>query len=136
MARRLRCNGTGSGGTGCPTVHEDLDTGDVIFHGPPLTLADDLGQLQHLLPGEVAVVIPRHAVVDFAPKEMERVARPHQPQQPCWPRALRAIRSWLTPAITLNRWWRDWTDTDAPSELQALIDAVTTGHGIDLNRRF
>jgi hypothetical protein len=59
----------------------------------------------------------------------------HQPQQPCWPRALRSIRSWLTPAITLNRWWQAWTDTDPPSELQALIDAVTTGHGIDLYRR-
>lgn len=60
---------------------------------------------------------------------------PHQPQQPCWPRALRAIRSWLTPAIILNRWWRAWTDTDPPSELQALIDAVTNGHGIDLYLR-
>ncbi|KAK1185250.1 hypothetical protein B7755_048495 [Streptomyces sp. NBS 14/10] len=59
----------------------------------------------------------------------------HQPQQPYWPRALRAIRSWLTPAVTLNRWWRAWTDTDPPSELQALIDAVTTGHGIDLYLR-
>jgi hypothetical protein len=34
-----------------------------------------------------------------------------------------------------NRWWRAWTDTDPPSELQALIDAVTTGHCIDLYRR-
>ncbi|MFC5198160.1 hypothetical protein ACFQ5X_45845 [Streptomyces kaempferi] len=59
----------------------------------------------------------------------------HQPQQPCWPKALRAIRSWLTPAVTLNPWWQAWTDTDLPSELQALIDAVTTGHGIDLYRR-
>ena len=59
----------------------------------------------------------------------------HQHQQPCWPRALRAIRSWLAPAVTLNRWWRAWTDRDPPSELQALIDAVTTGHGIDLYRR-
>ncbi len=59
----------------------------------------------------------------------------HQPQQPCWPRALRAIPSWLTPATTLTRWWRAWTDRDPPSELQALIDAVTTGHGIDLYRR-
>ncbi|MET8454463.1 hypothetical protein [Streptomyces sp. NPDC005209] len=50
----------------------------------------------------------------------------------CWPRALRAIRSWLTPAVTLNRWWQAWTDKDPPSELQALIDAVITGHGIDL----
>ena len=59
----------------------------------------------------------------------------HQPQLPCWPKALRAIRSWLTPATTLNRWWRAWTDKDPPSELQALIDAVTTGHGIDLYHR-
>ncbi|WP_198549157.1 hypothetical protein [Streptomyces sp. PRh5] len=39
---------------------------------------------------------------------------------------LRAIRSWLTPAITLNRWWRAWTDKDPLSEPQALTDAVTT----------
>ncbi len=57
---------------------------------------------------------------------------PHQPQQPCWTKALRAFRSWLTPAVTLNRWWQAWTDKDPPSELQALIHAVTTGHGIDL----
>ena len=62
-------------------------------------------------------------------------AAPHPPQQPCWPRALRAIRSWLTPAVTLNLWWRAWTDKDPPSELQALIDTVTTGHGLDLYRR-
>jgi hypothetical protein len=36
------------------------------------------------------------------------------------------------PAITLNRWWRARTDTDPPSELQALIDAVATGHRLDL----
>ncbi|MEU0431542.1 hypothetical protein ABZ153_07825 [Streptomyces sp. NPDC006290] len=44
---------------------------------------------------------------------------PHA-QQPGRPGALRAIRSWLTPAITLNRWWQAWTGTDSPSELQAL----------------
>ena len=60
---------------------------------------------------------------------------PHQAQQPCWPKASSAIRSWLTPAITLTRWWQAWTDTHPPHELQALIDAVTTGHGIDLYRR-
>ncbi|MER6977907.1 hypothetical protein ABT317_13000 [Streptomyces carpinensis] len=42
-------------------------------------------------------------------------------------KALRAIRCWLTPAATLKRWWRAWTDKDPPFELQALIDAVTTG---------
>jgi hypothetical protein len=45
---------------------------------------------------------------------------------------LRAIRSWLTPAVALNRWWRAWTDKDPPTELQSLLDAVATGHGIDL----
>ncbi len=39
------------------------------------------------------------------------------------------------PAVTLTRWWRAWTDRDPPSELKALIDAFTTGHGIDLYRR-
>ncbi|MFE9454381.1 transposase [Streptomyces sp. NPDC006739] len=32
-------------------------------------------------------------------------------------------------------WWRAWTDADPPSELQALIDAVTTGHGLHLYLR-
>ncbi len=47
----------------------------MIFHGPPLTDPGDIGQLEHLSAGEVAVVIPRHVVVDFAPKELERVPR-------------------------------------------------------------
>lgn len=64
--------------------------------------------------------------------QREGPAAPHQPQLPCWPMALRAVRSWLTPAVTLHRWWHAWTDKDPPSELQALIDAVTTGHGLDL----
>ncbi|MEV0280138.1 transposase [Streptomyces sp. NPDC050610] len=60
---------------------------------------------------------------------------PHQPQPPCWPRALRAVRAWLTPATTMTRWWRAWTDKDPPSELQALLDAVTTGRPLDLYHR-
>lgn len=36
MTRRLRFNGTGSGVNGCPSIHEDLDTGEVIVHGFPL----------------------------------------------------------------------------------------------------
>jgi hypothetical protein len=51
---------------------------------------------------------------------------------PCWPRALRRIRSWLTPAIQLSRAWRAWSTAPPPPELQALITAVTTGHGINL----
>ena len=42
MARRLRFNGTGSGVNGCPAVHEDLGSGEVIVHGPPLTDPEDI----------------------------------------------------------------------------------------------
>lgn len=50
-------------------------------------------------------------------------------------RALHTIQSWLTPAVTLTRWWRAWTYMDLPSKLQTLIDAVTTGHSIYLDHR-
>ncbi|MFD7894321.1 DUF6879 family protein [Streptomyces sp. NPDC059743] len=69
MARRLRFNGTGSGLDGCPSVHEDLDTGEVIVHGPPLTAPEDIAQLQHLSDGETAIVVPRELLTDFAPKD-------------------------------------------------------------------
>ncbi|MEU6064455.1 MULTISPECIES: DUF6879 family protein [Streptomyces] len=67
--RRLRLNGTGSGGGGCPGVHEDLDTGEVVVHGPPITNPGDLAQLQHFDEGEVAVVVPRNTLVDFGPRD-------------------------------------------------------------------
>ncbi|MFJ8495015.1 DUF6879 family protein [Streptomyces sp. NPDC094038] len=73
MARRLRFNGTGSGVNGCPSVHEDLDSGEVIVHGPLLTDPDDIGQLRHLNEGEVPIVVPRELLVDFGPKEVTRV---------------------------------------------------------------
>ncbi|QDI69519.1 hypothetical protein CD934_13020 [Streptomyces calvus] len=75
MARRLRFNGTGSGVTGCPSVHEDVDSGEVIVHGPPLTDSADLAQLQHLSQDEVAVVVPRDLLVDWTPKERTRQVR-------------------------------------------------------------
>jgi len=74
MARRLRFNGTGSGKTGCPSVHEDMDSGEVVVHGPPLTDTDEVAQLQHLSEGEVAVVVPRELLVDWAPKDSGRKA--------------------------------------------------------------
>ncbi|MFJ9721036.1 DUF6879 family protein [Streptomyces sp. NPDC101213] len=67
--RRLRFNGTGSGGGGCPGVHEDLDSGEVVVHGPPLVNPDDLAQLRHFDEGEVAVVVPRNTLVDFGPRD-------------------------------------------------------------------
>ncbi len=33
MARPLRFNGTGSDVVGCPAVHEDLDSGEIVIHG-------------------------------------------------------------------------------------------------------
>ncbi|MEU6403122.1 DUF6879 family protein [Streptomyces sp. NPDC046985] len=75
MARRLRFNGTGSDGGGCPSVHEDLDSGEVIVHGPPLSDPADVAQLQRLSEGEVAVVVPRDLLVDWSPKERTRQVR-------------------------------------------------------------
>lgn len=75
MARRLRFNGTGSGDTGCPAVHEDLDSREVIVHGPALTDPDDLAQLQHLGEGEVPIVIPRELLTDWGPKDVTREAK-------------------------------------------------------------
>lgn len=75
MARRLRFNGTGSGEGGCPSVHEDLDSREIIVHGPALTDPEDIAQLQHLGEGEVPIVVPRELLVDFGPKEVARVPR-------------------------------------------------------------
>jgi hypothetical protein len=73
MPRNIRFNGTGSGVNGCPAVHEDLDTGEVIIHGPALTDPDDIARLRHLGEGEVPIVVPRELLVDFGPKEVVRV---------------------------------------------------------------
>ncbi|TQE22101.1 hypothetical protein Sipo8835_27265 [Streptomyces ipomoeae] len=73
MARRLRFNGTGSGVNGCPSIHEDLDTGEVVVHGPPLSDPDDVARLRHLGEDEVPIVVPRELLVDFGPKEVNRV---------------------------------------------------------------
>ncbi|MDX3693168.1 DUF6879 family protein [Streptomyces bottropensis] len=74
MPRRLRFNGTGSGVNGCPSLHEDLDTGEVIVHGPALTDPEDIAQLRHLNEGEVPIVVPRELLVDFGPKEAVHAA--------------------------------------------------------------
>ncbi|MFG2097910.1 DUF6879 family protein [Streptomyces sp. NPDC048612] len=73
MMRRLRFNGTGSGVNGCSSIHEDLDTGEIVVHGPPLTDPEDTSQLRHLSPGETAIVVPRELLIDFGPKEAARV---------------------------------------------------------------
>jgi hypothetical protein len=57
---------------------------------------------------------------------------PPPPPEPSWPRALRAVRAWLTPATALRRWWPTWSNAPPPPQLQALIDSVSAGHGLDL----
>ena len=44
------------------------------------------------------------------------------PPAPSWPRALRAVRAWLSPWIALQRWWPAWSTAPPPPQLQALIE--------------
>ncbi|MFJ1861438.1 DUF6879 family protein [Streptomyces anulatus] len=74
MAGQLRFNGTVSGSTGCPSVHEDAESGEVVVQGPPLIDAADTAQLRHLSEGEVAVVVPREMLADWTPKDTTRRA--------------------------------------------------------------
>ncbi|MFF7737348.1 DUF6879 family protein [Streptomyces sp. NPDC007984] len=73
--RRLRFNGTDSKNGGCPAVHEDLDSGEIIVQGRPLTEPEDVAQLRHFGPGDAAVVVPRELLVNHGPKEMNRVPK-------------------------------------------------------------
>jgi hypothetical protein len=41
------------------------------------------------------------------------------------------VRAWLSPWITLQRWWTAWSKAPPP-QLQALIDSVAAGCGLHL----
>lgn len=69
MARRLQMLGTTSDDGKCPTLYEDLDTGDVIVQGYTVTDPEDVAQLANVLDGESFVVVPRDLLTRFAPKE-------------------------------------------------------------------
>ncbi|MET7363807.1 DUF6879 family protein [Streptomyces sp. NPDC005562] len=75
MARRLRFNGTDSKNGGCPAIHEDLDSGQMIVQGTPVSDPDDVSQLQHFGPDDAAVAVPRELLVNHGPKEMVRVPK-------------------------------------------------------------
>ena len=48
------------------------------------------------------------------------------PPAPSWPRALRAIRAWLSPWIALQRWWQAWSNS-APAPAAASPDGLGRG---------
>ncbi|MGF1237102.1 DUF6879 family protein [Streptomyces sp. 2-6] len=73
MARQLRFTGTDSKVDGCPALHTDESTGEIIVQGTPVTDPEDLAQLQHFGPGDAAVAVPRELLVNWGPKEAERV---------------------------------------------------------------
>ncbi|MCC3655006.1 hypothetical protein LIX60_26760 [Streptomyces sp. S07_1.15] len=73
MVRRLRFAGTDSKVNGCPALHTDEGTGEIIVQGTPVTDPDDLAQLRHFGAGEAAVAVPRELLVNWGPKELERV---------------------------------------------------------------
>ncbi|MFQ6147210.1 DUF6879 family protein [Streptomyces seoulensis] len=76
MARQLRFTGTDSKVDGCPALHTDEGTGEIIVQGTPVTAPEDLAQLQHFGPDDAAVAVPRELLVNWGPKGMERVSEP------------------------------------------------------------
>ncbi|MEU6953883.1 DUF6879 family protein [Streptomyces sp. NPDC045714] len=75
MARQLRRDATGIRGMGRSSVYEDAASGEIIVHGPPMTDADDIAQIEHLPEGDVAVVVPRELLIDWTAKGAIRQAR-------------------------------------------------------------
>ncbi|MEU5894520.1 DUF6879 family protein [Streptomyces sp. NPDC047461] len=73
MARRLIFTGTDSKNGGCPALHTDTDTGEVIVQGTPVTDPADLARLKHFGPDDAAVVVPAELLVNHGPKELHRV---------------------------------------------------------------
>ncbi|MCX5399110.1 DUF6879 family protein [Streptomyces sp. NBC_00102] len=71
MVRQLRFTGTDSKVDGCPALHTDRNTGEIIVQGVPVTDPGDLAQLQHFGPGEAAVAVPRELLVNWGPKQTD-----------------------------------------------------------------
>lgn len=69
MARRLRMAGTNSGNNGCPTLYEDVDTGEYLVQGDAVTDPADVAQLRNVKAGEGFVTVPRELLANFGPKE-------------------------------------------------------------------
>lgn len=66
---RLRMLGTTSDDGKCPTLYEDLDSGEIVVQGYTVTDPEDLAQLQNVLDGESFVRVPRDLLTRFGPTE-------------------------------------------------------------------
>ncbi|MDH6136734.1 hypothetical protein P3T37_006165 [Kitasatospora sp. MAA4] len=72
MSRRLRYIGSNSGNNGCPTLYEDVETGEVLVQGEAVTAPDEVAQLRNIKPGEGFVIVPRVLLADFSPRDVDR----------------------------------------------------------------
>ncbi|MFF1909162.1 DUF6879 family protein [Kitasatospora sp. NPDC058218] len=72
MSRRLRYIGSNSGNNGCPTLYEDVETGDVLVQGDAVTDPEEVAQLRNVKPGEGFVLVPRALLADFSPRDVDR----------------------------------------------------------------
>ena len=71
-----------------------------------------------------------------SPREpIVNATRGAEKNQPRWPRLLRAVRAWLTPAYWLARCWAAFANAPQPAELAALLGVLNAGHGINLYLR-
>ncbi|GLF97607.1 DUF6879 family protein [Streptomyces yaizuensis] len=66
MAPRLRVIGTTSGEGKCPTLYDNLDTGEVVVQGR--TVTNPTGAVD-VLKGESFVAVPRELLIRFAPAD-------------------------------------------------------------------
>jgi hypothetical protein len=60
--------GTTSDDGKCPTLYEDIQTGEILVQGLEAS-AEDVANMTDPLSGETMVVIPRELLTRFAPKE-------------------------------------------------------------------
>ena len=52
MSRRLRYIGSNSDDNNCPTLYEDMKTGDVVVQGDAVTDPDEIAQLRKVKPAK------------------------------------------------------------------------------------
>ncbi len=68
---QLRFIGTTSENGNCPTLYEDLETGDIVVQGYTVTDPGDIAQLRDILDSESFVRVPRELLTRFAPRDKE-----------------------------------------------------------------